>query len=266
MDNEERVVGSVAQDADALDGSSILLQVLGNALGPMQVFHDKLSQEGIERGIIGPRDHGIIWERHILNSAALVPFLLEGLQSNGGRRIADVGSGGGFPGIVLAACMPTYLFTLIEPMERRVVWLHEVVDAMGLSNVTILRSRAEDLIPTRSGQTRRGKQSGKRGHQIDASKGSVPGKETSAQPAHDLVSYDLVTCRAVAPMRKLAGLTLPLIRRGGRLIALKGKTAQDEIDKANKEIRKFKGSNPRVCVAPVGPGLDETHVVLIDKT
>lgn len=266
MHNEDRRGQSVTPVADDLDGSPILQEVLGNALGPMQVFHDKLLQEGIARGLIGPRDQGIIWERHILNSAALVPFLLDSLESTGGRHIADVGSGGGFPGIVLAACMPTYFFTLIEPMERRVVWLHEVVDVLGLSNVRIIRSRAEDLIPSRSGQTRRNKQSGMSGHKKTDCTRLDKGRGSSTDPSPDLVSYDLVTCRAVAPMRRLAGITLPLIRRGGRLIALKGRTAQDEIDKSVKEIGKFKGSHPRVCLAPVGPGLAETHVVLVDKS
>ena len=62
---------------DELDDSPMLEEVLGDALGKLRVFHAKLAEEGEPRGLIGPRDVGIIWERHILNSAAIVPFVRE---------------------------------------------------------------------------------------------------------------------------------------------------------------------------------------------
>ncbi|MDD6372915.1 MAG: 16S rRNA (guanine(527)-N(7))-methyltransferase RsmG [Bifidobacteriaceae bacterium] len=217
---------------DELNCSPLLVQVLGEALAPLQIFYDKLSAEGEPRGIIGPRDVDIIWERHILNCAAIVPFIKTALgeeRLSGKKKgsIADIGSGGGFPGIVIAAMVPQIPITLIEPMDRRVEWLHECVDDMHLHNVTILRKRAEEVPPK-------------------------PG-------------FDVVTCRAVAPMTKLSGWTLPLVRPHGHLIALKGRSAQAEIDKAAKEIRKHGGLNPRVCEAPVAPGFEPTHVVIVDK-
>ena len=218
--------------ADELDGSPVLANVLGNALEPLTLFHHKLEEEGEPRGLIGPRDVSIIWERHILNSAAIVPFIKEALGEDrlAGRKkgsIADIGSGGGFPGLIVAAMIPGIPVTLIEPMERRVEWLNECVELMGLGNVTVLRARAEE-VPVRPG-------------------------------------FDVVTCRAVAPMTKLSGWALPLVRSHGRLVALKGRSAQAEIDKAAKEIRKHGGLNPRVVEAPVAPGLESTHVVLVDK-
>ena len=104
---------------DELDGSPILEEVLGDALGKLKVFHVKLAAEGEPRGLIGPRDVGIIWERHILNSAAIVPFIREATAKRQFKTVADIGSGGGFPGIVAAACLPDHQFTLVEPMERR---------------------------------------------------------------------------------------------------------------------------------------------------
>ena len=262
---------------DVLEGNQVLAQVLGDALAPLKVFHEKLARKGVERGIIGPRDQGIIWERHILNSAAIVPFVKEALTEGIGPRIADVGSGGGFPGIVLAACMPSCDVTLIEPMERRVLWLGEVIDEMNLENVTVLRKRAEEVMPSskkvdnKSGRRkvrhvenhpRHGNSgmggSNHRGSERGANESEIVG-DLSQTP------YDMVTCRAVAPMTKLTGWTLPLLHAGGRLIALKGRSAEAEIDKAAKEIKKNHGMNPRVCEAPVGPGLEETHVVLVDK-
>lgn len=276
---------------DPLDDSPLLETVLGPALEPLRSFRDKLGREGLERGIIGPRDQGIIWERHILNSAALVPFILDSGREGEGRTIADVGSGGGFPGVVLAACLPDWRITLIEPMERRVEWLREVVDELQLRNVRIVRGRAEDLQPTggsrQGGRHRVSRRPGRR-HQAAFSAGAGPVGSTNGLPAmghderpdgghsgtpsssrgggfDDHGRYGIVTCRAVAPMTKLAGWTLPLLVPGGRLIALKGRSAEAEITKAAKEIRKYHGVDARVCEAEVGEGLEATHVVLIDK-
>lgn len=219
---------------DQLDGSPMLQEVLGDAFEPLRAFHVKLAEEGEPRGLIGPRDVDIIWERHILNSAAIVPFVREATEGVRFKTVADVGSGGGFPGLVAAACLPDHEFTLIEPMERRVAWLKECRDAMGLKNVSVFRARSEEV--------------------IDAMRRD-----------RDLYPYTVVTCRAVAPMTKLAGWTLPLLKSHGRLVALKGRSAQAEIDKATKEIGKWHGVNPRVVEAEVGPGLEPTHVVVVDK-
>ena len=288
---------------DELNDSPLLRQVLGDALVPMQRFHDKLLREGVERGIIGPRDEDIIWERHILNSAAIVPFVRERLSTDSQTAtVADIGSGGGFPGIVLAACLPQCNVVLVEPMERRVTWLQEVVDELHLANAVVVRKRAEDLVPQSSKASirhnKKGTQSRRHGHcRIEKQSvlayvrgGSLTSTEArkadSQQDVNDHDSskvtggagladvqsnlsipqtFDVVTCRAVAPMTKLAGWTLPLLRSRGQLIALKGRSAQAELDKAAKEIKKCHGENPRVCLAPVAPGLEDTHVVLVDK-
>ena len=287
---------------DELNNSPLLRQVLGDALLPMQRFQDKLLHEGVERGIIGPRDEGIIWERHILNSAAIVPFVRERLNTDSRTAtVADIGSGGGFPGIVLAACLPWCNVVLVEPMERRVTWLQEVVDELHLANVVVLRKRAEDLVPQPSKASMRhnkkGSQSRRHGRRLNekqpastygrgGSLNSVAARNAESQQGvnsqnssetvgagltgvesnHPIPqTFDVVTCRAVAPMTKLAGWTLPLLRSQGQLIALKGRLAQAELDKAAKEIKKYHGENPRVCRAPIAPGLEDTHVVLVDK-
>ena len=238
---------------DELDGSPILEEVLGDALGKLKVFHVKLAAEGEPRGLIGPRDVGIIWERHILNSAAIVPFIREATAKRQFKTVADIGSGGGFPGIVAAACLPDHQFTLVEPMERRIEWLHECVDEMGLDNVSIVRSRANAVI-----EAVRGSNGGRKGRGEDA--GDLDGNPIPVKHP-----FAVVTCRAVAPMAKLSGWTLPLLDKGGRLVALKGRSAQEEIVKATKEISKNGGIHPRVVEAEVGPGLEPTHVLMVDK-
>lgn len=217
---------------DELDGSPILEEVLGDALGKLKVFHVKLAAEGEPRGLIGPRDVGIIWERHILNSAAIVPFIREATAKRQFKTVADIGSGGGFPGIVAAACLPDHQFTLVEPMERRIEWLHECVDEMGLDNVSIVRSRANAVI-----EAVRGSNGGRKGRGEDA-------VDLDGNPIPVRHPFAVVTCRAVAPMTKLSGWTLPLLDKGGRLVALKGRSAQEEIVKAAKEISKTAVSIP----------------------
>lgn len=218
---------------DELDSSPLLCEVLGDALPKCRLFHVKLCKEGLIRGLVGPRDMSILWERHILNSAAAVPFIEKIVENSKQKRIADVGSGGGFPGLVIAACLPDVNITLIEPMERRVVWLEECVSLMDLKNVTIFHGRSDEVI--------------------------------SQVKEHKIQPFDAVTCRAVAPMTKLAGWTIPLLRKHGSLVALKGKSAQAEIEKASKMIRKAGGVDPRVVEAPVARGLQSTTVVIVDK-
>lgn len=219
---------------EELEQSSLLSDLFGDVFPKMKVFKDKLANEGEERGIIGPRDVDIIWERHILNSAAIVPFIESSTDGDRFKTVADLGSGGGFPGIVLAACLPDHEVTLIEPMERRAEWLHECVDQLELNNVIVLRARAEECI-----------------QQLKHDKGAHP--------------FAVVTCRAVAPMTKLSGWTLPLLKHGGQLIALKGRSAPAEVRKAAKEIQKHGGRNPQVLEAPIAEGFEPTHVVIVDK-
>ncbi|MFD4957714.1 16S rRNA (guanine(527)-N(7))-methyltransferase RsmG [Microbacterium sp. NPDC058389] len=123
-------------------------------------------------------------------------------------RVGDVGSGAGLPGLVLAIARPDVEWVLVEPMERRVAWLSEQAAELGLDNVEVVRARAEDW---------------KRGPSLDA-----------------------VTARAVSALRTLVPLTAPLVRDGGELILLKGTSAGNEIEAAEKQLRKFKVTNARV--------------------
>jgi len=189
--------------------------LFGERLDLARAFTASLAEQGEERGLIGPLELPRLWTRHILNSAIAAP-LFHG-------SVADVGSGAGLPGIVLAIARPDVEWTLIEPMERRVVWLDEQVAALGLSNVTVVRGRAEEV-------------------------------GLSAL-------FDVVTARAVSALRTLLPWTAPLVRNGGELALLKGANAENEITAAQKQIRKFLLSDVRV--ETLGEGvLDETTRVL----
>jgi 16S rRNA (guanine527-N7)-methyltransferase len=98
-----------------------------------------LASEGVVRGLIGPREAPRLWERHLLNCAAVAEMVPEG------SNVCDVGSGAGLPGVVLAIARPDLEVELVEPLLRRTTFLAETVAALGLGNVAVTRGRAEDL-------------------------------------------------------------------------------------------------------------------------
>lgn len=184
--------------------------VFGARLPLAEAYHESLATDGSTRGFIGPREVDRLWDRHILNCAVI------GEVMEHGARVADVGSGAGLPGIPLAIARPDLDITLIEPLLKRSVYLQEVVDALGLPNVTVIRGRAEEK------QVR------------EALDGGV----------------DIVTSRAVAPLGKLAGWSLPLVRRGGEMIAMKGSSVAEELKRDAALIRKAGGG--RASISTVG--------------
>jgi 16S rRNA (guanine527-N7)-methyltransferase len=103
-----------------------------------QRYVELLLSAGVERGIIGPREHDRVWDRHLANSAALAPLIPEA------ARVVDVGSGAGLPGIPIALLRPDLEIELLEPMQRRVDFLVECLAALGLDRVAVRRGRAPD--------------------------------------------------------------------------------------------------------------------------
>jgi len=185
---------------------TVAVELFGDRIDVARAFTDALAREGEERGLIGPLELPRLWTRHILNSVIAAP-LFHG-------SVADIGSGAGLPGIVLAIARPDVQWTLVEPMERRVTWLTEQVNALELTNVEILRARAEEV--------------------------PRPG------------AFDMVTARAVSALRTLLPLTAPLVRDGGELTLFKGMNAANEIDAAQKQIKKYRLSDVRVEVLGEG--------------
>jgi len=135
------VTASDGADArDPLSDDPRLLAYFGPAWQQVSRFHGLLLAQGVLRGLIGPRESGRLWERHLLNSAVAVPYL------SAASHVVDLGSGAGLPGVVVAAMLPDVEFTLLEPMERRTDWLTEVVGELGLDNVGVRRGRAQEAL------------------------------------------------------------------------------------------------------------------------
>lgn len=184
--------------------------VFGPALPLALRYEQWLADAGVERGLLGPREAGRLWERHLLNSAVVGALLRPG------ESVVDVGSGAGLPGIPLALACPDCTFVLLEPLARRAAFLEEVVADLGLGpRVRVVRGRAED---------------------------------------HD-GRYDVAVARAVAPLDRLAGWCLPLLRPGGRLLALKGERAAEEVAAAPRLLASIEriGDPPTTVVVVPRP-------------
>ncbi len=193
------------------------LVVFGDRLPLARRFAAALAAHGEERGLIGPLEPPRLWNRHILNSAIAAPLFPTG------GRVADVGSGAGLPGLVLAIARPDVQWVLVEPMERRVTWLEEQTAELRLDNVDVVRAR---------------------------------GEEWSGGPV-----LDAVTARAVSALRTLIPLTAPLLRPGGELVLLKGANAENEIAAAEKVIRRYKLTDVRVETVGEGIIAEPTRVL-----
>lgn len=200
---------------DPLHESAAVREFFGDRYPRVLAFTELLAVEGVERGLIGPRELSRLWERHVLNSAALAPFLPDGV-------VADVGSGAGLPGMVLAAMDPGRDYMLIEPMERRTQWLLEAARECQIDNVTVVRGRAEELASS--------------------------------------VAADVITARAVAAIDKLVKWCTPLLAPSGRMVLLKGRSAADELERAKYALRKH-GLVGEIHSAGTIPGVAPTTVV-----
>jgi 16S rRNA (guanine527-N7)-methyltransferase len=200
--------------------------VFGPRLPLARAFVHRLATEGLTRGLLGPREVPRLWERHVLNCAVLADLLPAGVE------VVDVGSGAGLPGIVLAVRRPDLRVTLLEPMQRRVAFLVETVAGLELGDtVRVLRGRAEDSAVRQ---------------QVGPS--------------------DYVTARAVAPLDRLVEWCLPLVRPGGRLLALKGARAAEEVASAGGQLRRWGAGE--ISVAELGRDLlpEPTWVVEVQRS
>ena len=173
-------------------------------------------------------ERGLIGPREVdrLWDRHLLNSAVVGERIPNGARVIDIGSGAGLPGVPLNLARPDLDVTLLEPMARRVAWLEEVVQTVRLS-ATVVRGRAEEPSIKRQ-----------------------------------LAGADVVVARAVAPLDKLWGWTAPLLRQGGRLVALKGETAEAEVARDGAAVRRAGGSLP--VVERCGVGVLETPTTVIE--
>lgn len=163
------------------------------------------------------------WRKHTLDSLTLLP-LLGDLPA--GARVADVGSGGGSPGLPLAITLPHLRFTLIESTGKKAAFLGDAVRALGLTNVEVVNDRAETVGQDRERHRER---------------------------------YDVVIARALGPLAVAAELTTPLARPGGRILLIKGGRAEEESEQSRPALHRLRAVCAGIIPTPTG------RVVVLEK-
>jgi 16S rRNA (guanine527-N7)-methyltransferase len=172
--------------AAALPAAPPAAQVLfGARLELATRYAEHLADTGVGHGLIGPREVPRLWDRHLVNCALLTDLLPHNAS------IIDVGAGAGLPGVVVAIRRPDVAVTLVEPLLRRVTWLQDVLDDLGLEDVQVRRARAEELVGE--------------------------------------LGAPYVTARAVASLDRLVRWSAPLLVPGGQILAIKGRSAEAEL-------------------------------------
>ena len=142
-----------------------------------------------------------------------------------GASVSDIGTGAGLPGLVVAIARPDLRMTLVEPLLRRTTFLDEVVTELGLDHVQVVRGRAEDL--------------------------------------HGAETFDVVTSRAVAPLERLLGWSMPLVAPTGALVAMKGRSVHEEIASAHDFLATWRCGAPEVFEVGTGVVDPPTTVVRV---
>lgn len=170
-------------------------------------------------------------EKHFIDSLLLTKVIEDQKINNSGIRVCDVGAGAGFPGIPVKLANPTIDLTLLDSLNKRIGFLQFVIDEFKLQNAEAIHARVEDFGHTKSRRE----------------------------------SYDVVTSRAVARLNVLAEFCLPLVRVGGKFLAMKGPDAGNEVMEAEKAIITLGGQIASVEKFVLPFSQDERNIIVIQK-
>lgn len=192
-------------------------------IGQFSVYHEMLLDWNTRMNLTALTAPEDVAVKHIIDSLTAYDAAL----FDGVRTLIDVGTGAGLPGVPLAVYVPHLTVTLLDSLNKRVRFLTEVTAAMGLPNVRCIHARAEE----------------------------------AARTAEHRAAYDIVVSRAVARLPVLLEYTLPFVRVGGTLLALKGRAYAEEQKEARRAAEVLGGG--RITARPVHlPGLDDVRAIL----
>lgn len=161
--------------------------------------------------------------KHFIDSLTILPWVD---KLSAGANCIDIGTGAGFPGVPIKIARPGLRITLLDSLQKRILFLRAAAAELGLTDVECIHARAEDLV----------KQKG--------------------------ASYNLATARAVARLDKLAGYALPLVRPGGIFLAMKGPDAAEEIEEAKSAINKLGGEVESVDIIEISQGMGRSIIAI----
>lgn len=188
----------------------------------LALYCDRLLEKNQVMNLTAITDPADVVTLHFLDSAALLPS-----KALTGKKVIDVGTGGGFPGLVLKILDPTIQLTLLDTLGKRMDWLEEVSGELGLTGVTFIKGRAEEV--------------------------------SHKKEFRD--SYDMAVSRALASMPMLAELCLPYVKVGGLFMAMKSNKTDEEIETAEKIIHTLGGDKPFVMDYKL-PNTDVFHRIV----
>ena len=195
-----------------------------DAAVPLMAFSARLLETNKVMNLTAITEPEDVARLHLLDCAALLH-----MTDFRGKRVVDVGTGAGFPGMPLRILEPDFDLTLLDSLGKRIAFLQRVCDEMGLQRVTCIHARAEEFAAKHREQ------------------------------------YDIATSRAVAALNVLCELTLPLVKVGGRFLAMKAVDSDEEIRAAKSAVAQLGGKVEDIRDYTI-PGTDITHrVVVIGK-
>ena len=193
-------------------------------LDRLAVYLDLLLEATTKFNLTAVRDRDTAWRRHIIDSLTLLPGL-EALGKN--ATVIDVGSGGGLPGAPIAVARRDLQVTLLEATGKKARFLQQCISELPLPNARVIQQRAENL---------------------------------GRDPAHRQ-QYDVALCRAIGPMNVLAEFALPLVKVGGRVLAMKGPRVEQELDQAADALT-ILGAGDLAVIDAYPDGFDEKTVII----
>jgi 16S rRNA (guanine527-N7)-methyltransferase len=231
MPGGDGAVNRLADGARRLD-----IPLTDDQLGLYQVYYETLIEWNQRVNLTRIIDYEEVQTKHFLDSLSCWEVIKHAwaMSSTGpdvSLQVIDVGSGGGFPGVVLKIASPALRLTLLEAKGKKAEFLRVLVERLGLADVVVISTRAEEV----------------------------------GRDARHRERYDLALARALAGMATLAELTLPLVRVGGLVIAQKGENPAGEVNAAQKAILTLGGQIEKIAPVVI-PGLDGArHLVVLKK-
>jgi 16S rRNA (guanine527-N7)-methyltransferase len=217
------------------NGSSLGIPLDPEQLGAFETYYETLLAWNARINLTRITDYEEVQVKHFLDSLSCLAAVqhVEGVSADlDGWGVIDVGSGAGFPGMPLKIAFPALSLTLLEATGKKVEFLQELIERLGLEGVTLVKARAEEV----------------------------------GQDPNHREGYDLALARALAEMSTLAELTLPLVRVGGMVIAQKGEDPLAEVESAERAIA-ILGGQVREVLSVTVPGLEAArHLVILEKT
>lgn len=196
-------------------------------MAQFEKYYELLVEWNEKMNLTGITEKSQVYEKHFYDS--ITPAFYYDFTNVG--SVIDVGSGAGFPGIPLKICFPSLKLTILDSLNKRLVFLQEVARQLGLKNVEFVHGRAEDA-----------------------------GRDKKYRE-----QFDMATARAVARMNVLTELCIPFVKRGGVFLVMKGANVEEELNEGKKAIKSLGGKTEKVETFELPEEQSERNIIIVRK-